>query len=420
MKVISFLGTGNYQQTIFFYNGQEYQTRFFPAAVAQFLRPDKLMLIITSAVFEHNNFKSLKDELNNFKINWNVIKIPEGRSESELWEIFDILTSAVEENEAIVFDITHSFRSLPFLSFLAVAYLKAARHVTVQKVIYGAYEARDIEENRSPVFDLTPFVSLLDWLSATTRFIETGDGQPLADLLKTGIPSSNLLMHDQQARTIRDQLNAAAKAIETASLSLRVTRPIETMESTALIEETLKNSLSVIQEKAKPFSVLTQKVIDEYGQFALTKAKDESKVKQNLTVQLKMVEWYLNRRRIIQAVTLLREWVVSLLCWNLDEPMFEYKKGRKHVEQALNNAVERRKSKPEIRNKSRCDEALEALPEIDKLVKLWDKITDIRNDIAHVGMRNNPKSAASLESNAQKVYNSAYEIGKKLLGWENE
>jgi CRISPR-associated DxTHG motif protein len=403
MKVISFLGLTNYSLTTFCLEDQCYETRLFPAAVAHFVKPDKLLICATPAVQEHENLTELRDELARMGTECNVIPIPDGHSEDDLWRIFDSMTAAVDEGESVIFDVTHSFRSLPILAFLAVAYLKAAKQVQVERVLYGAYEARD-EQNCSPVFDLTPFVSLLDWLAATNRFIETGDGHALAGLLKSGMPSGRQMGSDLEARALGQNLRSASEAIDSISLSLRVTRPIETMQSAAQLEATLTQAMPGILNRARPFAVLAEQVAEEYGQFALENPSDEESLSECLWRQLEMLEWYLGHRHVVQATTLGREWVVSTLAYKFEAPMFDYIHGRKLIEQALNNAVEMRKSQPHLRGSSPYDKNIGDLPQIDQICKLWSKLTGLRNDIAHVGMRPSPKSASLLKQNIESLF----------------
>lgn len=414
MKLISFLGIANYQTTNYVWRGQEHTTRFFPDAAAHFLQPAQMLICATPTVQKHANLHELVNQLMEANVARKIVPIPEGHNEADLWEIFKALTDAVDEGETVAFDVTHSFRSLPFLAFLAVAYLQAAKKVRVERVLYGAFEARD-ENNHSPVFDLTPFVTLLDWLTATNRFVETGDGQALANLLRAGMPPGIQMRDDMTARALGQNLKTAADAIQSVSLALRVTRPIEAMQSAAQLADTLTQALPGIQQRAKPFQILAQSVAQEYGQFAVESPTDESSLREGLQRQLQMVEWYIKRRHIVQAATLAREWIVSTLCLRFGEPMFDYDKGRKYVEGALNNAVERRKKSPRTIEPSRCDELLEALPCVETLSKLWGQMIELRNDIAHVGMKLSPKPAALLKQKVEAMYPQLLELANVLL-----
>ena len=69
------------------------------------------------------------------------------------------------------------------MTFLALAYVRNVRSgVEIERVIYGAFDAVERNNPRKPVFDLTPFVSLLNWLGAVTMFQQTGDARPIAEL----------------------------------------------------------------------------------------------------------------------------------------------------------------------------------------------------------------------------------------------
>jgi len=56
-----------------------------------------------------------------------MVDIPDGKDEDELWKIFSIIVDEVQPGDEILFDITHGFRSLPFIAFLTVAYLKEVK-----------------------------------------------------------------------------------------------------------------------------------------------------------------------------------------------------------------------------------------------------------------------------------------------------
>jgi CRISPR-associated DxTHG motif protein len=409
MKVISFLGIGNYSPTCYILDEQKYETRFFPAAVAKFVRPEKMLVCETPTVQNHLNSKQLTEEIDSLGVEIQIVTIPEGHSESDLWEIFDVLTSAVAENETVIFDVTHSFRSLPILAFLAIAYLKAAKNVKVERILYGAWEAKDTE-NHSPVFDLTPFIVLLDWLAAANRFVVAGDGHDLAQLVRSGMPAGRLMKTDMEARALGKGLDLAADAIDSISLAMRLNRPLEVMASSVQFGETLEQSMPGIRAKARPFALVAGKLMEEYGHFALENPISPAQMVENLWLQLDLVEWYIRRRHIVQAATLAREWIVSLLAYLFEAPVFEYETGRRGIETALNNCVEKKKPKPSIRESSPYDDALQALPSVDKFTKLWSKLAKLRNDLAHVGMRVSPDPANLLKQKVESIYPGLVEL----------
>ncbi|MFW9262350.1 TIGR02221 family CRISPR-associated protein [Nostoc sp. CALU 546] len=409
-QIITFLGL-NAKETIYSFEGKNYKGNVFAEALHQFCDYDSMLVCVTTEA-KNKTFPVL-NSLGDKRIQ--AVPIPNGETAEEMWDTFKIITDKVNDNDSVVFDITHGLRSLPFLVFLFAAYLKAAKNVTIDAIYYGAWELGSSNNGIAPVIDLSEFVGMLDWLTATERFVEIGDGQALANLLKSAIPSGLELRDNPSSRPLRNQLNKAAEAIESISLALNITRPIETMKSATQLEETLKQAALSFDKRAKPFSLLAERVVKEYGQFALEDPTDNAALAENLWLQLQMINWYIQRDRVVQAVTLAREWVISVLVLRFGELMFDPKKGRKPVEDAINNAVEKGRSSPRPITPSRCDEQFAALPEADELVKVWSQMTELRNDIAHVGMNLNPQTALKLKQKAVSFYPQLEKLGQQLL-----
>lgn len=406
--IITFLNDkGLKAGTEYTWRGQKYEGGVFSLALRQFVEHDR-MLVCNTPEAEKNTWPALS-ALNDARIE--PVSIPKGETTAEMWEMFNTITTRVSVGETVIFDITHGLRSLPFLVFLFAAYLKSAKAVTIEAIYYGAFELG----KPAPVIDLSEFVGILDWLTATNRFVETGDGQPLAELLRKGMPAGIEMRDDLVVRELGNNLRSAAQAIETISLALGITRPIETMESAVQLEATLEQAASSFDQRAKPFGLLAEQVAKEYGQFALENPKQELQLANNLWRQLQMITWYRERLQVVQAVTLAREWIISVLTLKFGEPMFDNRNGRKYVEDALNHAVERRKKEPRPIEPGRCDEQFESLPKADELADLWNKMTQLRNDIAHCGMNPSPTKAAKLKQNFENIYPKLPELAQLLL-----
>lgn len=412
INIITFLGDRGALQTTYTHNGKEYVGGVFAEALRQFCEYDTMLVCVTERARE--NTWPVLEALEDSRIK--PIDILTGRSTEEMWQTFKIIADQVGENDHVIFDITHGLRSLPFLVFLFAAYLKAAKNVTIDAIYYGALELGNSKTGiPAPVIDLSEFVGMLDWLTATERFVEIGDGQALANLLRNAIPSGVELRDNPDSRPIRSHLERTVNSIETISLALSLTRPIETMQSATRLEEILKQAESSFAERAKPFSLLSSRVVKEYGQFALEDPTDQAELAENLWLQLQMIDWYIQRDRIVQAVTLSREWLISVLALQFDELIFDYNNGRRVVESAINNAVEKRRPSPRSITPGRCDEKFEALLEVEELANLWSQMTELRNDIAHVGMRLDPQSALRLKQRVLYLYPQLRKFAQELL-----
>ncbi|HOV07183.1 MAG TPA: TM1812 family CRISPR-associated protein, partial [Anaerolineaceae bacterium] len=111
MKLLTFLGVGKYEKTVYVWNQQEQLTRFSTAASCAFLKPTDLMVFLTEEAQE-SHFAELQTEIDP-AIKIQAIPVPQGRNTQELWQIFDQVSRAVEPGEEVAFDITNGLRSFP-------------------------------------------------------------------------------------------------------------------------------------------------------------------------------------------------------------------------------------------------------------------------------------------------------------------
>lgn len=415
-KIITFLGKFP-KQTTYSYHDQSYTGEVFAEALHQFCDYDQMLVCITEEV--KSTTWPILEKLKDSRIK--AIDIATGRTNDEMWAVFKTITQEINEDDEVIFDITHGLRMLPFLVFLFSAYLKAAKNVKIKAIYYGAF---DLQSNGiAPVLNLSEFVSMIDWITATTRFIKIGDGKPLADLLETACPSSEQKTHDPESRVAYNNIIHAANAIESISLALGITRPIEAMQSSVKLEKVLTQATTTFEERAKPFSLLSDKVLSEYGQFAVEDPKNN--LKQNLQNQLLMIGWYLDRNQVVQAVTLAREWIISVLVLKLglESAMFNNKPSKNHpngrfsIEEAINIVCNLRRSPEERREMitTNYSNQLNQLENVGEICKLWSRVTELRNDIAHVGMNPNPKSAGKLKKSAKSIYPDLVKMAEVLL-----
>ena len=181
MKLLTFLGLGKYyQETTYCWQGKEWKTRYAPIASCHFLNPEEAVIFLTKEARETVYDDFVKSLPNNIRVI--PVGVPLGRTEDELWEIFEQVRSSVADDDQIAFDITHGLRSSQWLSLLAAVFLKSGFGLKLAAVLYGAFEAKT-DDNKTPMFDLTPMLTLLEWAVAADRFNRTGDARYLAKLL---------------------------------------------------------------------------------------------------------------------------------------------------------------------------------------------------------------------------------------------
>jgi len=407
MKAISFLGPTDYKTVTYTYRDQEFTTRLFPEALFHFF-PDlqQLYVFATPTVRSHPNLAQLRERVPPDRLT--VVPIPEGHTEEELWDIFSALTEVVAEREEVVFDITHSFRSIPFLTFLAAAYLRAARRARIRAVVYGAYDARPKDDpGPRPVFDLTPFVSLLDWLAATNQFIHTGDAQYLARLLR-----------QEGAARRSGALKHAGETLEPFSLAVMLCRPLEVMRDAGRMENMLKRAAGVMAQWARPFTVMADRIQAEYGKYNLPDPIGD--VAASLRHQLSIIRWYAEHGQIIQAVTLAREWVVTAVGMQLQGSFILATDEREKIERGLSGLCRVAQGRSFPCELNEVGRALQSWPEAQAIRDLWNQLSTVRNDLDHAGMKPGPMKAATLRRTTQEEILPALEALARQWGLAEE
>lgn len=390
LKLLTFLGINEYTPTSYTWRGKQVKspTPYVAEAFCELyevIYPNEQInevLVFLTPEARQKHWDSFQERLANRCI-IKDISIPSGKSEAELWQIFDAVVSAVEPGSQVLFDITNAYRSIPFLVFLAIGFLEKARNVIIKGVFYGAFDANKKEP---PIFDLTPALKLLDWLTATQQFISTGSSVGLGELLKT--IQQDFAFNDQSQST-------PPRLLEKLGISIQdISRALELIRSMGVLEET--ENLQAIPAKelaqevgyfAKPFELLSAQIQQSYSQFALSDpAKNENS---NLALEkhFLLLRWYVKNDMGAQAVLLAREWIISARCHKKGLIYLNYK-DREIVQTELNDMNKRRK--PNL------TKATARSPQ-DKLILTWSNLIAYRNDIAHAEMRLDSANVTELQ-----------------------
>jgi len=391
LHLITFLGTGHYERVRYQWRGgQPVETSLFPTALPQFF-PD----IGSASVFvtEESKTKHWDSLVQQWPADRRLepVKIPKGASTDELWEIFDKVVDAVPRDSSVVFDITHAFRSIPLISVLAVAYLRSARDIQLHALVYGALEAKSGDPPVAPVFDLTPMVNLLEWLAAMERFRHHLDGEPLQRLLDRIQREAYRIQRQayQEPSTASPpptRLQSIGNAVKRLTDALLLGRVREVLPEVPRLAQALSDRQ--LREEtdrwAKPFGLMLeplQKLLEDIGQ------GDET----DLEAHHRLARFYNNRRLYPLAITLLREWIVSRACQYAGRELFS-RSERQEIEKVLNDLRRGLQEKQPLPEEPSWIASFKEAG----LLRLWEKVPDIRNDIDHAGMSEQPKPADSL------------------------
>ncbi len=182
MILLTFLGLGRYVDIIYRYKDKELTSKYIQEALINFFNIDRVIIYATPEVKEHDNLKNFLRILNEKKINYDIIEIPNVEKEDDLWVLFKKIFESVPENEEIILDITHSFRSLPFLGFLILLFLKEVKNIKINGVYYGAFEMSK-KLGYALIIDLSKAIDLANWVYATKNLKKYGKADDFNELV---------------------------------------------------------------------------------------------------------------------------------------------------------------------------------------------------------------------------------------------
>lgn len=406
--IITFLNDkGLKAGTVYTWQGREYEGGVFSLALRQFVAHDR-MLVCNTPEAEKNTWPALA-ALDDPRIK--PVSIPKGETTTEMWKIFECIEEQIETGETVIFDITHGLRSLPFLTFLFAAYLKTAKDVKIEAIYYGALELG----KPAPVIDLSEFVVMLDWLTATNRFIETGDGYPLANLLRAAqLPHPPHMIHKDQERdldTHNRSLRQTASDIEDVSHALLSNLAPHAQKKSHILLTHLVDTEKALMMQLPPYRVLAEQVRQSYIPLAYATPFSNDLFK-DLQTQLHMITWYIERGRVPQAVTLMREWCITAVGYRLGwtaEQILPYQEARHPIELLLNHKTE------EVNVQLKC--AFDTLTGVAEIVQFWGRLGDWRNFIDHAAHRPHweQKSAKLVVGKVKQFYHELLDIALHFI-----
>lgn len=402
MKLISFLGTGNpnlnyrYQPTTYQWQDKTVETEFFPEAILKWLPEiSKVYILLTEEAGkispQNNNWVEFSQRMsernlyipNSTDSRIQPVDIKTGRTESEIWEIFDTFLTQFADGEEVVLDITHAFRSLPVFGLLASIFMQSVGKIKIRHILYGAFEGKAQDTNITPVFDLSPFVSLIDWSQAASQFIETGISKNIGlslEKIERDLKKQYFTKNSQklEASGFPSQFSQLGKNLSQISDTLLLTQPRAFIQSVSNLENNINSVNSEAEIYAKPFSRIQEYILEAYRHYQ----------EFNLNNLLDLLNWYIEHKHYVQAITLAREWLVCLICQYLTGEIDPNKLTRNEIELICAGwskeaeggdfswaqaAIQRYQADAKIFFKS-------------EFISAWSQISSLRNDVAHCYM----------------------------------
>jgi hypothetical protein len=404
MDLLTFVGTGRYFETQYEWNGERIVSSFVAEALAQrMLRQGaalRVLLGVTPVTAEHENAGKIRERLEAHGVEVAPVAIPEGRDEAELWTIFGTLAEHVDIGSKLAIDITHALRSIPVIGVALACYLREVRQVEVAHILYGAYELTDRATNVTPIVEVTPFLQMIEWVTAARILATSGDARPLAKLLQEKAPGV-------YAPTHGEDLSRLGSALAHLSEALAVNRPVEAGDQAERTLQRLDRLPERFGPASAPFPLIRDALKRTYE--PIRSGDSEAARPGDLERERRLVEWYVERGRYVQAVMLARESVLSYAVQLKEAAGAGSVRARQPIADALGYAARK------LRNAGQADENQHVAdftgPADRDLVKLWDALTEVRNNLAHCGYG---RGDAPREIPAKTVVNTAKQLPDRL------
>jgi CRISPR-associated Csx2 family protein len=265
--------TGYREATYQFADGSQRKTPYFGLALADYLKPDGIVILGTAGsmwgvMLEHyvteGDDEHLRIELMEAEANANVTQelldrltplftqvlgyaitprlIPQGANHTEQVDILRVIADTMgKQQNTLHFDLTHGFRHLGMIGFLSAFMIERLRsQISVADLWYGALDMT--RDDITPVLQLDGLNAVQQWVSALDQFDVSGNYGVFARLLQAdGLP-------EDKARCLTDAaFFESISNVPNAARSLRTLMPA--LESpltgaSALFQETLIKRLS--------------------------------------------------------------------------------------------------------------------------------------------------------------------------------
>ena len=376
----------------------------------------------------------LEARLSQYK-NWQIeaVHIADATTGEEIWQVYNTIYNSLEEGDEIIFDITHSFRSIPMLAITIINYARVMKKCKVRGIYYGAYEAAKKNNGIAPVVDLTMYNEILQWTSAAENFMETGNAEKMQRLYKEKTAS----IPNEEKREWSDLKNTI-DAMTVLSDTLATCRGADNKDSKKSIKgayQQLKiKDNEKAQEKAKqiqPLHQLMQKARESYSQFD---------AESNMQIGCEVVRWSIHNNMTQQGYTALEETIKTLLCeeYGLSNDKTDREDIVKNIMMAFPKKYlskdKEQQYEPGIRealkkdiledkkfgliyteackeNQKLYDKIIAALP--FSLIQLSGKVSTKRNDINHFGFTNDVAKADVLKKGLQECFEEFERIIKE-------
>jgi len=389
MRCISFAGQGRSEKKRYCRETSCIETDLVQEAIFHLYNPEEIIICLSDPVAA-----GVVPKLEGRNIPVQKLWIPFGTDESQLWEIFSTICGAVRDREEILFDITAGCHSLPFMTVLAASYLRSVRHVTITGVIYAPGTGDD---GFCRFVDLKPMMGILDWISGVRAVTKYVDAEPLYSLLNKFQGNIHRSGEDPDPPV---RLTGWASLLKQFSDAVKLSRPVDALyAASGAIRDINEINKELIRFAPSLIPVLAATRDLSHLAAEPEMAKDMEKY---VRKQIGLIAFQLEKGLFIQAVTLGREVLITLLMtWMGLDADWKDADIRHDVSRTLTGGSLAMQRRPY--DKTCYSDDLTNHPDWREMVLIWTRLSDLRNNLAHCGMNQRDDSVRSIRKRASDI-----------------
>jgi len=307
---LSFLGLGQYdkEQQKYVYRKTVYEfnekisspTKFVQVAEQELLGWDyfDILYIVATKKSIKAHYDFLQKQLSRCRGDIELIHLDGDMSGFGQWIWFEKIFRKIKERDKLCVDLTHGYRSIPIVFSAAINFLQKTKSVQVTNVFYGAYEH---DKERAPLVDMNSFFDINIWADAVTRLTDDADAGGIAKAALTTNKHQFSELADDKFVTACSEVTQKIKSVDVNNVSDEVNVLLNQMES--------------MKEKCSPEAeILLDLVRDKFTSIADTSNPDKTGYSlQYFQIQLELARLLLEHDLFMQAFTVMREWLSSLV-----------------------------------------------------------------------------------------------------------
>jgi len=389
MRCISCINSDLVESSRFCHDDQCLVTDLVQEAVWKFWHPDEVILCIRDPRSAH-----IAAICESRGIIVRKLWLPEGTNDDELWETFTILAGLAEEGEEILFDITDGHRSLPFIISLAATWMKEVRRV---KVIGVVYATQPDEHGFRHLVNLQPILQVIDWIDGVRSLVSHTNADQITSLL-TGLQRT--IHKSRQEVNPPTHLTGWSHLLGSFTRAVRLSRPVDALYAAWGIS----HDLPVVRNEIARFAPALLPIVEEMkkiGEMAAPPSLDHLNT-EYLFMQHRLIRYQINQGLEIQAVSLSREWLISttMMLLDVDESWLDTD-NRHSVSWTLTGLALTLQGIPA--ETTPYTHLLLDHENWKDMIMIWERISDLRNDLAHCGMNRRNESMKSLLQRTNQV-----------------